>query len=162
MALEILASAPTDFDFVVGDWQVSHRRLKERLAGCQEWVQFDGAMSTIKILGGLGNLEDNILRFPEGEVRAAALRSYDPQTRQWSIWWLDGRFPGRLDVPVVGAFDRGVGLFYAQDTFDGIPIVVRFIWRQINPDALLWEQAFSKDAGLTWETNWTMNFTRQA
>jgi GntR family transcriptional regulator len=51
MPLPLLASAPTDFDFVVGDWLVTHRRLKERLAGCTEWIEFDGEMSTRKILG---------------------------------------------------------------------------------------------------------------
>lgn len=158
----LLASAPTDFDFVIGDWHVKHRRLKERLAHCEEWIEFDGMMSTRKILGGFGNLEDNILRFPGGEVRAIALRSYDPDTKDWSIWWLDGRVPGRLDVPVVGRFEDGVGTFLAKDTVGDIPITVRFIWGRISQDELHWDQAFSTDEGKTWETNWTMNFRRQS
>ena len=35
-----------DFDFLFGDWQVHHRRLKERLAGSTEWIEFDGTQST--------------------------------------------------------------------------------------------------------------------
>jgi len=162
MTLEILPHAPTDFDFVMGNWQVKHRRLKERLANSQEWIEFDGAMSTRKILGGFGNVEDNLLCFPDEEFRAVALRSFDPVSKQWSIWWLDGRFPGRLDVPVVGSFNDGVGTFFADDTFEGAPIVVRFQWARIHVDKLLWEQAFSADKGNTWETNWTMNFYRQS
>jgi hypothetical protein len=162
MALDTLTCAPTDFDFVIGDWQVRHRRLRERLAGCEEWIEFDGAMSTRKILGGFGNLEDNILEFPEGASRAVALRSYDPATKNWSIWWLDGRFPDRLDVPVVGTFSDGVGTFFANDTHASIPITVRFVWRQIDADTLRWEQAFSTDHGQTWETNWVMHFSRSA
>jgi hypothetical protein len=161
MALDTLAFAPTDFDFVIGHWIVKHRRLNERLVNCQDWIEFDGAMSTTKILGGYGNLEDNVLRFPDGEVRAVALRSYDRVTKQWSIWWLDGRFPGRLDVPVVGSFEDGVGRFFANDTFANVPIVVRFLWSKIDTDELRWEQAFSTDQGETWETNWTMQFHRQ-
>ena len=152
--------APGDFDFVIGDWSVKHRRLKERLANCQEWEEFDGETSTRKILGGFGNLEDNLLRFPEGEFRAVALRSYNPATQQWSIWWLDGRFPDRIDVPVVGSFSHGVGTFFAKDTLANVPITVRFVWRQLRPNALRWEQAFSADDGNTWETNWTMDFHR--
>jgi len=34
-----------DFDFLVGDWRVQHRRLKERLANSQEWQEFDGTCS---------------------------------------------------------------------------------------------------------------------
>jgi hypothetical protein len=162
MALKLMSSAPTDFDFVIGNWFVKHRRLKERLANCTEWVEFDGEMSTQKILGGFGNIEDNILRLPEQDVRAIALRSYDRNTKNWSIWWLDGRFPGQIDVPVVGKFIDGIGTFFANDTFQEIPIIVRFIWRQIGVDLLRWEQAFSADEGESWETNWTMDFRRQS
>ena len=160
--LALLPTAPTDFDFVLGDWNVKHRRLKERLAGCQDWVEFDGEMSTRRILGGFGNLEDNRIQLPEGEYRATALRAYDPAAKQWSIWWLDGRFPGRIDVPVVGRFEHGVGTFFATDDFNGVPITIRFVWSRIGADLLRWEQAFSKDNGLAWETNWTMDFRRKA
>jgi len=162
MPLPNLPTAPTDFDFVLGDWRVKHRRLRERLAGCDEWIEFDGEMSTRSVLGGFGNIEDNRLEFPEGEFRAVALRSYDASHRTWSIWWLDGRFPGILDVPVVGSFAEGVGTFYADDTFQGKPIRIRFVWSKRGVDQLRWEQAFSPDGGATWETNWTMDFFRKA
>ena len=162
MALSTIPSAPTDFDFVIGDWQVTHRRLNERLVNCQEWTEFKGAMSTQKILGGFGNIEDNQLNFPEGEFRAVALRSFDRSTETWAIWWLDGRFPGQLDVPVKGCFNDGIGSFYADDTLNGVAIKVRFLWSRSDTDNLRWEQAFSADNGTTWETNWTMDFRRQA
>ncbi|AXK72053.1 DUF1579 domain-containing protein [Lysobacter sp. TY2-98] len=162
MALQSLTNAPTDFDFVIGDWHVTHRRLKERLANCTEWVEFDGEMSTRAVLGGFGNIEDNLLKFPEGEFRAVALRSYDASKGTWSIWWLDGRFPDRVDVPVVGRFENGVGTFFANDMFGDMPIVIRFIWSKTNADHLRWEQAFSADGGASWETNWTMDFRRRA
>lgn len=160
MTLPTIASAPTDFDFVMGDWQVRHRRLNERLVNCHDWTEFEGAMSTRKILGGFGNIEDNWLNFPQGEFRAIALRSFDASTGTWAIWWLDGRFPGKMDVPVTGRFIDGVGTFYADDTLNGVAIKVRFLWSTSDPDTLRWEQAFSADNGATWETNWTMNFTR--
>ena len=152
------ATPPADFDFMIGDWQVSHRRLNARLCGCAEWTEFQGTSSTRRILGGFGNVEDNLLHFPDGQVRAAAFRSYDSTTRSWSIWWLDGRAPHQLDVPVVGTFADDVGMFYASDTLDGRPIKVRFTW-YVNPGGNpRWEQAFSADGGSTWETNWTMEF----
>jgi len=160
VALGSAANAPADFDFAVGDWQVRHRRLRDRLVGCTEWVEFDGEMSTRKVLGGYGNVEDNLLHLPEGAYRALALRSFDPRTRQWSIWWLDARVPGQIDVPVVGTFDGRVGTFYADDTLNGAPIRIRFIWSAADPTNPRWEQAFSADAGATWETNWTMEFRR--
>ncbi len=149
-----------DFDFEFGDWVVHHRRLNRRLCGCTDWTEFSGRSSTRPILGGDGNLEDNELDLPEGSYRAVALRSYDPAKRQWAIWWLDARQPHALDVPVVGGFEDGVGLFVAEDTLEGRPIKVRFSWDARTPQAPKWEQAFSADGGATWETNWTMRFNR--
>ncbi len=151
---------PADFDFIIGDWDVRHRRLNSRLSGCTEWTEFQGTSSTRKILGGFGNVEDNLLRFPQEQVRAAAFRSFDPKSQSWSIWWLDGRAPHNLDVPVVGTFANQVGLFYANDTLDGRPIKVRFTWYANLGGNPQWEQAFSGDGGSTWETNWTMEFLR--
>ena len=61
----------------------------------------------------------------------------------------------------MGAFSDGRGLFYADDIFNGTAIRIRLTWTKVTKDALRWEQAFSSDAGLTWETNWTMDFTRR-
>jgi hypothetical protein len=150
----------TDFDFVLGDWTVAHRRLAARLVGSQEWVEFRGTMSTRAILGGAGNIEDNLLDLPGGAYRAVAVRSFDAASGTWAIWWLDGRAPHQLDVPVVGDFVNGVGTFFADDTIDGRPVRVRFVWSRQSADALRWEQAFSADGGRTWEVNWTMAFAR--
>lgn len=139
---------------------MAHRYLKQRLANCAEWAEFSGVTVTRKILGGFGNIDDNTLDKPAGAYRAVTLRSFDPQTRQWSIWWLDGRAPGQLDTPMRGSFENGVGLFYADDVFDGRPIRVRFIWTQDDGEGPRWEQAFSADDGANWETNWIMRFTR--
>jgi hypothetical protein len=37
---------------------------------------------------------------------------------------------------------------------------VRFVWSQITATSARWEQAYSPEAGKTWETNWTMEFCR--
>ncbi len=153
-------SSADDFDFIIGDWRVLHRRLKQRLVGCTDWMEFEGTSTTRKILGGLGNLEDNVLELPDGAYRAVAMRSFDPATALWAIWWLDGRSPHQLDTPVVGRFEHGTGLFYADDTLDGMPIKVRFTWTLLDAEAARWEQAFSADGGNSWETNWTMDFAR--
>lgn len=153
-------TAPTDFDFMIGEWTVRHRRLDRRLAGCTDWTEFSGTSTTRKILRGFGNVEDNVLHFPDGAVPAVAVRSFDPATRRWAIWWLDGRSPHHLDVPVVGRFADGVGSFYADDVLDGRPIRVRFLWHPNTGGQPRWEQAFSADAGKTWETNWVMHFER--
>lgn len=160
MKFSAQGDAPSDFAFAVGDWHVSHRRLRERLAGSTDWIEFEGRMATRTVLGGFGNIEDNLLHLPDGDYRAVAIRSFDPASGQWSIWWLDGRAPHQLDVPVVGSFRDGIGTFHASDMLDGRPIRVRFTWFATDPLLPRWEQAFSADDGATWETNWTMAFRR--
>jgi hypothetical protein len=153
-------SKATDFDFLLGRWTVRHRRLTERLTGADEWEDFAGTCDARPILGGAGNIDDNVLELPAGTYRAVSLRTYDWDTATWSIWWLDGRHPDRLDVPVVGGFQDGVGTFLAEDTLDGRPIQVRFQWTDITATSCRWAQAFSADGGVEWETNWVMQFTR--
>ena len=155
------SKSPTDFDFMVGNWNVRHRRLNERLTGCLEWTEFEGLSTTRKILGGFGNVEDNVLHFPSGSVNAVALRSYNVDEKTWAIWWLDGRAPHNLDVPVVGQFSDARGLFFAEDVLDGKPIKVRFTWNANPGSNPTWEQAFSSDGGGSWESNWTMEFERR-
>jgi hypothetical protein len=149
-----------DFDFQQGRWRVAHRRLEARLAGCQSWEEFAGTCEQRPILGGNGNVEDNLLDLPGGSYRAIALRSWDPVRARWAIWWLDGRSPHALDTPVIGGFADGVGTFYADDVLDGRPVRLRFLWLRTDTDTPRWEQALSADGGESWETNWTMDFTR--
>ncbi len=150
-----------DFDFLVGQWQVRNRKLKERLAGNHDWVEFDGTIQMRKLMDGWANVDDTMFDVPGGAYHGVGLRSYDPKTGLWAIWWLDGRDPfGDLDPPVKGRFENGVGTFYADDTLRGKTVRVRFIWTHPAPTSATWEQAYSPDGGKTWETNWTQVLKR--
>jgi hypothetical protein len=154
----------SDFDFLHGEWTVVHRRLKERLAGSNEWETFGGWCSCRATLGGAGNVDDNWIDLPGGGYRAVTIRSFDAKTTQWSIWWLDQRWPHFMGVPVLGGFADGVGELFADDTDGGRPVRVRFRWTQ-TPDGPRWEQAFAPQGdgpNLNWEINWIMDFRRKA
>jgi hypothetical protein len=150
-----------DFDLRVGEWVSHNRRLKERLAGNHEWVEFDGTQSFRLLMDGFANVDENVLSLPGDVYKGVTLRAYDSKTGQWAIWWLDGRNPfGEMDPPVKGRFVNGVGVFYANDTLRGKPVRVRFTWSAITANSAHWEQAFSPDGGKTWEVNWTTDFSR--
>lgn len=148
-----------DFDFWLGRWDVRNRRLARRLAGSDDWDQFDSKVAARALPGGLGN-EDVFCTAYGGGFVAMSFRFYDPDTRQWAIYWADSRRPGRLDPPVVGSFSGDTGIFEGTDTLRGRPIRVRFTWSRVTTDTPRWEQAFPDDDGRTWETNWIMDFTR--
>jgi hypothetical protein len=160
--LSTTQAAPSvhDFDFLLGRWTVRHRRLKHRLAHSNEWETFSGTCESRSILDGQASIDENIIEAPAGTYRAATMRVFDPATKTWAIWWFDSRQPHELDPPVVGAFTDGLGTFFANDRFQGKPIRVRFIWSDITATSARWQQAFSEDGGVTWETNWVMEFKR--
>ena len=98
--------APPDFDFLQGRWQVRHRRLVKRLAGCTDWELFDGRSELWLVMGGAGTVDDNVIDLPSGSYRAATLRSWNPAAQTWQIWWLDARNPTEI---VVAHEERSAG-----------------------------------------------------
>ena len=152
-------STARDFDFWMGRWSVRNRWLRKRLAGSAEWEEFDATAVVRPTLDGLGN-EDMFRTEHAGGFTGMSFRFFDPEAGRWSIYWADSRRPGVLDPPVFGAFDGDTGLFEGDDTFRGASIKVRFVWSGVTTPTPRWEQGFSDDGGETWETNWTMDFTR--
>jgi len=145
-----------DFDFLVGSWKVTHRRLAQRLTGHTDWVESTATARCWNVFDGMGNVDE--IRIP-GRPTGMSVRIYDETTKQWSIHWAVAG-SGLLGPPVVGSFTDGRGEFTGEDTHDGRPIRVRFIWSDITEKSARWEQAFSMDDGVTWEVNWVMSFTR--
>jgi hypothetical protein len=103
-----------DFDFFIGSWKVMHRRLKERLAGCDSWDAFPSTSRCEQRLGGLVNVDENI--FPTKGFAGLTLRVFDPAQRRWSIYWVDSRV-GVLTPPVIG----GSGFALAERSDERIP-----------------------------------------
>ncbi len=148
-----------DFDFLFGTFHVANRVLEKRLVGSNEWTTFEATNVARPILGGLGNIDEYRPKTWRPGYIGSALRLFNPQTKKWSIYWMDSR-RGVVDPPVIGEFHGDVGRFEGEDEWDGRPIRVRFTWTRSGVDAPRWEQAFSSDQGITWETNWIMEFTR--
>jgi len=138
---------------------VQHRRLRERLSGCTRWDTSDGTATCRPVLDGLGNVDE--ISVPAIDMIGMTLRLFDPATDRWSLHWASTTGP-RLDPPLTGTFEDGVGTFDGADLHDGVPIVVRFVWDELTATTARWTQSFSIDAGATWEPNWTMHFRRRA
>ena len=43
-----------DWDWLLGNWDVAHSRLKDRLVNSSEWQEFAGKSAFWRTLGGLG------------------------------------------------------------------------------------------------------------
>jgi hypothetical protein len=148
-----------DFDFFIGKWKSHNRRLKERLKGSDSWEEFDGTVVARHIWGGRANIDEYEADAPFGHVQGMTLRLFDPNAKQWSLYWSNSK-NGTLEKPMIGEFKDGTGDFYDQEMFEGRSIFARFRWSNITKNSCRWEQAFSADGGNTWETNWIVDFER--
>lgn len=148
-----------DFDFEIGTWKTSLKRLLHPLSGSTSWVEYSGTSTVRKVWDGRSNLLELDVSGPSGHIIGLSLRLYNSESRQWSLNF-SSISSGTLSQPTIGEFTNGRGEFYDQELFNGRAILVRFVISAITPDSCHFEQAFSDDGGKTWEVNWIANDRR--
>jgi hypothetical protein len=146
-----------DFDWDIGTWKTHQKRLLHPLTGSTTWVEYQGTDVVRKIWDG-ANLGEIRADGPAGRLELLTLRLYNPQTREWSIYFTNST-NGALSPPAVGAFKNGRGEFYDQETYNGRTILLRFSVSDISANSCRFEQAFSADGGRSWETNFIVTET---
>jgi hypothetical protein len=148
-----------DFDFHFGVWKTHIRRLQKPLTGSSAWTDYDGTSVVSRVWGGRASLLELDASGPTGHIEGLGLRLFNPQSRQWSLNWVNSSDPV-MTTPMIGRFAHGQGQFYDQEEFQGRMIMSRNGFSAITPNSSHFEQAFSDDDGKTWETNWIMTFNR--
>lgn len=152
-----------DFDYAVGTWKFHLKRLKKRLVGSTEWAELDGTTDCRKIMDGRGEVEEMNVESADKSlhIQGLAVRLYNPQSHQWSIYWANAGDGVMEQNPMVGQFTNGRGEFYNQQMFEGRSVYARFTWTGVTTNTPHFEQAFSADGGKTWETNWITDQTKE-
>jgi hypothetical protein len=153
-------STRSDFDYLVGRWNIRNRTLKQPLAGRDDWEEFDATQELRQVLLGLGNVDVFHTELGGKPFEGLTVRLFDPRTRLWTIYWADSNAM-KLDDGKVGSFDGDVGEFFGREAVGGKQVIVKFRWDKQNSNAPVYSRAFSADAGRTWEWNWYSNFSRQ-
>jgi hypothetical protein len=152
-----------DFDFEVGSWNAHVKTLVHRLSHSADWDEYSGVVTTRTLpkLEGWNESEMQVDSQKSGKhIELLAVRTYNPSTHQWSIYGTSLK-TGVFDPPMIGQFEKGCGEFFSQDTWEGRPIFVRFLWQRVDANHTRLEQAYSDDGGKTWETNWIYEGERQ-
>lgn len=147
-----------DFNFLAGNWKVSHRRLKQRWVGSKDWDVFEGEATCVTLLAGAASVEE--LRVPARGFSGLGIRLLDLERKLWADYWVSSRDGVLTPPPMWGAFENGVGTFIADDRDGDIPIKAKGVWDRITPQSCRWYQAASRDGGKTWEENWFMDWVR--
>ena len=154
---------PHDFDFLVGGtWHVANRRLRQRLVGGSDWVEFEHASHAITMMDGQVSVDENV--FASQGFTGVTFRTLDVAAQRWAIYWINSR-DGRVQPPVHGGWNGDRGEFFGDDEDDGRPVHVRFLWERLGPDEARWSQDFALigqggAADGPWETNWVMEMRR--
>jgi hypothetical protein len=149
-----------NFDFNLGSWKTHVARLKKLLMTSQTWLEYDGTSEVIPLWNGAASLFVLDVSGEAEKIEGMGLRLFNPETKEWSLNWAS-RGNGTMTPPMVGHFDAKGGEFFDGELLDGRPIFARNGFYEVAADSARFEQAFSADAGKTWETNWVMTFTRR-
>lgn len=146
---------PGDFNFLAGEWRISHRRLKPETG---EWDEFTGEATCWTILNGAGSIEE--LRIPARNFAGVGIRLFEAERKLWSDFWVNAK-SGVLTTPgLTGSFRKGEGVFEADEMDGDQPIKVRGTWDRITPTSHRWYQTVSRDGGKTWQANWFMEWVK--
>jgi len=148
-----------DFDFEIGTWKTTLKRLDHPLTGSNNWIPYEGTTVVHKIWNGSANMVELEVDGPSGHISALNLRLYDAEAHQWTLNF-SRLGSGTIGQPTVGEFKNGRGEFFDQETYRGRFVFVRFIITEIDHDTCHFEQSFSDDNGKTWELNWVATDTR--
>ena len=89
-----------------------------RLAGSDEWEEFDATQECRAILLGLGNFDIFHTELGGKPFEGLTVRLFDPQTRLWTIYWADSNAV-KLDGGKVGSFDGDMGEFFGREMVAG-------------------------------------------
>jgi hypothetical protein len=143
-----------DFDAQHGRWHTTVRRLLKPLSGSQDWAEYDGTTIVHPLVGGRANVAELDVAGPRGRIQGVSVRLLDTRAQRWTIQFANIA-GGVLDGGIAGGFAGSRhGVFYGPDTWNGKPIVVRFVVDVIDAQTVHFEQAFSANGGADWEVNW--------
>ena len=145
-----------DFDFLTGDWSIRHKRLKSGTENA--WEHFDSSATVHRVLGGMGSIEE--LRKADDSYMGMGVRVWLPEQQKWADHWTSAE-NGVVNLPQLGSFIDGDGVFLTEDKVDGVSWLYRGVWDRITSESCRWHQSASKDDGNSWEWNWWMEWTRQ-
>src|SRR5262249_897448 len=125
-----------------------------------EWYEFDSTIVARPVWGGKANMDEFEGDAPTGHIEGMTIRTYNPKTHEWSLYWAN-QANGEISMPpTVGKFVNGRGEFFDMENWNGRTILVRYTWLVPTANTTHWEQAFSVDGGKTWETNWVIEAER--
>lgn len=145
------------FDFWVGEWDVN-LRIRQDDGSWEDQVA--ATAKVYPVLSGKAILELWSDDRAEG-LEGYSLRYFDVSRDEWVLWlnWPGENRSGSSSL--AGDFRHGRGEFFSTNRApDGTETISRYTFSDITDTSLRWDDAFSRDGGLTWTNSWIMEFER--
>jgi hypothetical protein len=149
-----------DFEFNMGSWKTDIRAATSPLSSPGSWSHLQGTHVVYRVWDDWADIGQLEVDGPQGHIEYMALRLYDRETRQWRVYFANGK-SGTLEPPMVGEFKDGVGTFVGLDDMDGKSVLIRNVWSGITARSCHQDWAVSVDGGKTWVPTWISTDTRQ-
>ena len=139
------AAAYGQFDFWLGDWQLSwgedergQNRVSKILDGCVVLEEFDG--------------------HPSSPLVGKSMSTFDKDSGQWRQTWVDNN-GAYLDF--VGGLEGDRMVLSREAVRGGETFLQRMVFYEIRKDSFAWNWERSDDGGKTWQVRWHIGYQRK-
>ena len=137
------------FDFWIGDWDVSIRARKSPTS--EVWGEAKGRQHIEAILGGCAIAEHFTAEGPEEPWAGKSYSSWQAPLGKWRQTWVDD---GGSFLAFTGGLENGVMTLYGEPrTVKDVSFQMRMVFKNVTADSLLWEWQRSTDE---WKTSTVM------
>jgi hypothetical protein len=144
------ASQQKQFDFWVGDWQLTW-------PGEKPGTTARGANHIVRILNNCV-VQENFDGGADMALQGTSVSTFDVRSGKWKQTWVDNE-GGYLDF--VGEWKDGQMILAREGTApDGAKILQRMVWKNIGQHELDWSWEASRNGGKTWEVRWPIHYRR--
>ncbi len=139
------AAEASQFDFWVGNWNLYSADT------------LTGNNTIYKVMDGC-TVQENFSN-PSGYL-GKSWSVYSPLTKQWQQTWVDNQ--GGY-ISLTGTFEDGKMTLTTlpRKLPNGKEIISRMIYYNITTDSFDWDWQATRDAGLTWNSNWKIHYMRK-
>ena len=147
-------AARRQFDFWIGEWSVQNRFLQPD----GSWVDADVTRARITpVCAGRALLEEWAGPFRGTFMNGFSLRAWNEPLARWDLvlnWTTDGN--GSFGT-MHGTFRHGRGEFVSNPSGASR---TRYTFSDALEETVRWDSATTQDSGVTWKTDWVMEFSR--
>jgi len=133
-------------DFWLGEWNV-------------KWERGEGTNSVRRTLDGKV-IQENFLGNWDGKqpYNGKSFSIYVASEKKWKQTWVDNQ-GGYVDL--TGNAEGSSFILMHEQNSSGQKILQRMLFTNIRRNSFTWEWQLSRNDGTTWQTQWTIEYTRK-